>query len=111
LATNRPPLDPEILHIRRVVAAERAQKTRLDVQIVALKASLERLAEARRVLEAEIEEHESTLSPVRRMPPELLSLVFAFARPVDTDADLVPWTVGRPWHPPAVSDPAPWTVS
>ncbi|KAJ6592312.1 hypothetical protein DFH09DRAFT_1358040 [Mycena vulgaris] len=111
LATNRPPLDPEILHIRRVVAAERARKTHLDAQIAALKASLERLAEARRVLETEIEEHDGTLSPLRRMPPELLSLVFAFARAADSEADPAPWTVShvcRRWRAIAVSQTALW---
>ncbi|KAJ6592320.1 hypothetical protein DFH09DRAFT_1273394 [Mycena vulgaris] len=113
LATNRPPLDPEILHIRRVVAAERARKTRLDAQIAALEASLDRLTEARRVLEAEIREHEGTLSPLRQMPPELLSLVFAFARPAESDADPAPWTVShvsRRWRAISVSQPALWAA-
>ncbi|KAJ6592319.1 hypothetical protein DFH09DRAFT_1415389 [Mycena vulgaris] len=111
LATNRPPLHPEILYIRRVVAAERARKTRLDAQIAALEASLDRLTEDRRILEAEIQKHEDTLSPLRRIPPELLSLVFAFARPADSDADPAPWTVShvsRRWRTIAVSQTALW---
>ncbi|KAJ7079038.1 hypothetical protein C8R43DRAFT_839272, partial [Mycena crocata] len=91
LTTNRPPLDPEIRSIESVIAEKFARKTRLDAQIAALQSSLERLIQDRSILEVDIHKHEGTLSPLRRMPMELLSLIFIFAQH------------GR--------DPAPWTIS
>ncbi|KAJ7464474.1 hypothetical protein FB451DRAFT_1179599 [Mycena latifolia] len=109
LATNRPPLDPEIPCIQRVIAAKQARKMRLDAQIAAVEKSLKKLIEDRCVLEEEIKKHEGTLSPLRRMPPELLSLVFIFARP--SDRDPAPWIfsqVCRYWRATAIFQPTFW---
>ncbi|KAJ6592314.1 hypothetical protein DFH09DRAFT_1358042 [Mycena vulgaris] len=109
LATNRPPLEPEILRIRSVIAEERARKTRLDAQIAALEATLNKFTEDRHVLEAEILGYEGTLSPLRRMPPELLSLIFTLAR--RPSGDPAPWTVSqvcRRWREIAIYQPSFW---
>ncbi|KAJ7763663.1 hypothetical protein DFH07DRAFT_812695 [Mycena maculata] len=109
LSTNRPPLDTEILCIRDVVAAEKTRKTRLDAQIAALRSSLKKLIADRDSLKEEIRLHEGTLSPLRRMPTELLSLVFKSAAVPDKDP--APWTISqvcRRWRAIVVSQPSFW---
>ncbi|KAJ7117439.1 hypothetical protein C8R44DRAFT_790720 [Mycena epipterygia] len=73
LTTHRPPLDPEILCIQSAIIEQRAHKTRWDARISALQDSLTKLIADREILEEKIRNHEGTLSPLRRMPTELLS--------------------------------------
>ncbi|KAJ6510542.1 hypothetical protein C8R45DRAFT_391911 [Mycena sanguinolenta] len=97
LGTNRPPTDIEIVGIRSTIDEERARKMRLEARIAAVQSLLEELIAERDNMEEEIHAHEGTLSPLRRMPPELISLIFVFAS-----------RSTRYWER---QNPAPWTVS
>ncbi|KAJ7440919.1 hypothetical protein B0H11DRAFT_2097326, partial [Mycena galericulata] len=111
LSTNWPPSEHEIVFIKNVLAEERTRKTRLDAQIVALQSALNRCIQDRRTLEADIQRHEGTLSPLRRMPPELLSLIFRFLSPPTHNVDPAPWTVSRvcrKWRGVVTSQPSFW---
>jgi len=113
LDTNRPPTDPEILCIQSVIAEERTRKTRLEARIAALQVLLNTLMADHDSLEEEIRTHEGTLSLLRRMPPELLSLTFVFAsRSTRFDRrDPAPWTVSqvcRRWRAIVLSQPSFW---
>ncbi|KAJ7117473.1 hypothetical protein C8R44DRAFT_854355 [Mycena epipterygia] len=111
LTTNRPPLDSEILSIQNVIAKQRAQKTRLDARIFGLEASLKKLMADRDMLEDEIWDHEGTLSPLRRMPTELLSSIFDLTCPSEPREDPAPWIVGqvcRHWRAIISSQPSLW---
>ncbi|KAJ7509686.1 hypothetical protein B0H11DRAFT_1658000, partial [Mycena galericulata] len=114
LSTNRPPLEHEIISIRSVLAEVVARKMRLDSQIDALQSALDKCLKDRRSLKEEIKKHEGTLSPLRRMPPELLSLVFRSVYPTTPDrynADPAPWTVSqvcRYWRAVVLSQPSFW---
>ncbi|KAJ7117450.1 hypothetical protein C8R44DRAFT_707808 [Mycena epipterygia] len=109
--TNRPPLDSEILSIQNVITERRAQKSLLDTRISVLEASLKKLMADRDSLEETIWAHEGTLSPLRRMPTELLSSIFALTRPSGTREDPAPWIVGqvcRHWRAIVSSQPSLW---
>jgi hypothetical protein len=93
---------------------KRAQKMRLVARIEAVQLLLNELAADCESLCEEIEAHKATLSPIRRMPPELLSLIFACAsQPTLHDRrDPAPWTasqVSRRWRAIALSQPSLWT--
>ncbi|KAJ7117449.1 hypothetical protein C8R44DRAFT_673830 [Mycena epipterygia] len=113
LTTNRPPHDPEILCIQSAITEQHAQKTRLDARISALQESLTKLLADRDSLEEKIRDHQGTLSPLRRMPTELLSLIFTFTFSSNIrEGDAVLWNVGqvcRLWRAIVSSQPSFWT--
>ncbi|KAJ7262683.1 hypothetical protein B0H12DRAFT_960568, partial [Mycena haematopus] len=96
LDTNRPPTDSEILCILNTIDEKRARKTRLEDRIAAVQSLLEELRAEHDNMEAEIRTHEGTLSPLRRMPTELLSLIFVFAY-CSTYWE-APWTASQVCH-------------
>ncbi|KAF8147750.1 hypothetical protein K438DRAFT_458161 [Mycena galopus ATCC 62051] len=96
LKTNRPPTDPEIPHILSAIDEERAQKMRLEARIAAVESLLKALMADYDKIEEKIRTYEGSFSLLRRIPTELLSLIFVFA------------STSTPWVP---QDPAPWTAS
>ncbi|KAJ7262678.1 hypothetical protein B0H12DRAFT_1012582, partial [Mycena haematopus] len=112
LDTNRPPTDSEILCILKTIDEKRARKTRLEDRIAAVQSLLEELMAEHDNMEAEIRAHEGTLSPLRRMPTELLSLIFVFAsRSPYYWGSEAPWTasqVCRRWRTIALSQASIW---
>ncbi|KAJ7656499.1 hypothetical protein DFH06DRAFT_472528 [Mycena polygramma] len=79
LDSNRPPTDSETSSLRNAIAEEQARKMRADERIAALTVSLNKVVRDRDALEEDIRKLEGILSPLRRMPTELLSLIFDFA--------------------------------
>ncbi|KAJ7289237.1 hypothetical protein C8J57DRAFT_1627845, partial [Mycena rebaudengoi] len=73
LDSNHPPSESQIPVIRDIIASRRAHRIRLDAEIA-------KLVGQRGDLDTDIQKHEAALSPLRRMPPELLSLIFAFTQ-------------------------------
>ncbi|KAF7370224.1 F-box domain-containing protein [Mycena sanguinolenta] len=67
--------------IREFISRGSARRAFLDAKIAPLKAELEKLLEERDSLDKEIRKHEGAVSPLRSMPPEILSLIFTFASP------------------------------
>ncbi|KAF7356223.1 hypothetical protein MVEN_00953700 [Mycena venus] len=100
LKTNRPPTDIEILCIRSTIDETRARKAELEARIVTLQSILNKLLADHKNIREEIWIHEGTLSPLRRMPTELLSLIFVFAfRPArDARQNSTPWTASQVCH-------------
>lgn len=112
LSTNRPLLDSEVELIRNVIAREQAQKARLYAQIVALRAALDRCVQEHNSVAGDIRMHEKTLalSPLRRMPPELLSLIFMAT--MLHSYDPAPWEISqvcRRWRNVVLNQPTFWT--
>ncbi|KAJ7812034.1 hypothetical protein B0H14DRAFT_2377905, partial [Mycena olivaceomarginata] len=86
-----------------------------DTKIYSLQAELDKLLEERDSLDTEIRKHEGALSPLRRIPPEILSLIFDFASPF-TECFMIiedgPWplsAVCSRWRSIALSQPSLWT--
>ncbi|KAJ7657568.1 hypothetical protein B0H14DRAFT_3078223 [Mycena olivaceomarginata] len=97
LETNRPPTDPEILDIHSAIDEKRAQKMCLEARIAAVQSLLEKLRVDCNNLDDDIQAHERTLSSLRRMPIELLSLIFVFASRFKY-LEPTPWTASQVCH-------------
>ncbi|KAJ6593312.1 hypothetical protein B0H19DRAFT_16957 [Mycena capillaripes] len=118
LDTNNPPAEANLSSIREFVSRGSARREVLDAKIGSLKAELEKLLEERNFLDTEIRKHEGALSPLRRMPTEIISLIFTFATPPVTpsnnlmDVQEGPWVLsavcGR-WRTIILSSPWFWT--
>ncbi|KAJ7812042.1 hypothetical protein B0H14DRAFT_3753978, partial [Mycena olivaceomarginata] len=82
--------------------------------IASLKAELAKLLEERESLDAEVRRHEGALSPLRRTPVEIISLIFTFAAPFRSDVMNVeegPWVLSAVcsrWRTIALSQPSLW---
>ncbi|KAJ7918640.1 hypothetical protein B0H13DRAFT_2187582, partial [Mycena leptocephala] len=89
----------------------------LNAKIALLQSSLDELLEERSVLETNIGKHEGGISPLRRLPTEILSLIFALALPPHWHTHtschtLAPWTISAVcarWRVIVVSQPCFWT--
>ncbi|KAJ7812038.1 hypothetical protein B0H14DRAFT_3879871 [Mycena olivaceomarginata] len=91
LNTNVPPAENNHPALLEFVSRGSARRAYLDATIAALEAELTKLFEERESLDAEVRKHEGALSPLRRMPVEIISLIFKFAAPVS----LISFTDGR----------------
>ncbi|KAJ7625605.1 hypothetical protein FB45DRAFT_921848 [Roridomyces roridus] len=118
LETNAPLTDPQTLSsVRDFVSSARDHRARLDAKIAALQSSLDNLVLERDALDIEIHKHEGALSPLRRMPPEVISHIFTLNLQAKVDStfyfdDCAPWTlsaVSARWRDIALS-PFFWTT-
>ncbi|KAJ6465180.1 hypothetical protein C8R47DRAFT_1326523 [Mycena vitilis] len=120
LNNNQPPDDSEISFIRLAISSTDAPLTRLDEEISKLQKTLKRLEEERALLSSHRTRNIAILSPLRRMPPEVLSEIFLWAVPSTTDAlrctkfdmDASPWVLLRTssrWRAIALYTPSLWT--
>ncbi|KAJ6480864.1 hypothetical protein C8R45DRAFT_831970, partial [Mycena sanguinolenta] len=87
LDTNDPHPEYNFSSIREFISRGSARRAFLDAKIAPLKAELDKLLEERDSLDKEIRKHEGAVSPLRGMPPEILSLMFTFASPPYTFAN------------------------
>ncbi|KAJ6456085.1 hypothetical protein C8R45DRAFT_580954 [Mycena sanguinolenta] len=112
--TNDPPLDSQIPVLQDFISKGCARMATLETKIALLKSSLDKLVQQKDELAAEIRMHENALSPLRRMPTEILSHIFTYTLPPhEPDAESAPWTVSAicaRWRAIAVSDPCLWTT-
>ncbi|KAJ7114031.1 hypothetical protein C8R44DRAFT_676471, partial [Mycena epipterygia] len=121
LTTNEPPADPELTFIRSVVAKTGARLAHLDGEILRLQDRLKKLEEERAPLAIYHAQNNGILSPVRRLPPEVLGEIFSWTLPSARDALLrrrfdtknSPWVLtyicGR-WREVALSTPSLWSL-
>ncbi|KAJ6595112.1 hypothetical protein DFH09DRAFT_1357844 [Mycena vulgaris] len=117
LASNDVPLDAEVTTLRKLVVDEQVRVHALNAQIDSLRvATLAQLVQERtEILELD-RGHESILSPVRRMPPELLCEIFVLLPPHTRrigaeEIQQPPWYLGhicRVWRRAALSYPFLW---
>ncbi|KAJ7927992.1 hypothetical protein B0H13DRAFT_1013708 [Mycena leptocephala] len=115
IASNDPPPDSEISSIRDVVFEGQNHVDTLDAQIHILQASLAQLVRRRDEIAEHVRQHRAVISPVRRMPPELICEIFAMLSSSDLEEDMVinpPWYLGhicRSWRDTALSFTPLWS--
>ncbi|KAJ7451972.1 hypothetical protein FB451DRAFT_698806 [Mycena latifolia] len=118
--SNESPLDSERPFIESVVCQLRGRLSRRDVEISRLRARIAQLEEECAGLESEISRNTSILSPIRRIPNEILSEIFPLALPshqeaIESDGFDVqdtPWSLGQicgQWRAVALSLGALWS--
>ncbi|KAJ7605840.1 hypothetical protein DFH06DRAFT_1487084 [Mycena polygramma] len=115
LTRNEPCLDSEAPHIRNAIADSQGQIGHLDVQIGALQAqiyqlqaTLEQCQRRREEVLESVRQHRSILSPIRRVPAELICEILSWT----WSGKKTPWHLGhicQSWRQHAVSYPLLWT--
>ncbi|KAJ7609075.1 hypothetical protein FB45DRAFT_1010679 [Roridomyces roridus] len=83
--TNEPPAAAELAYTRAVVSKTAAQLASLDEDIIKLKTRLKELEDGRSVLAVSHQRSLPIISPLRRMPPEILSEIFVWTLPLPAD--------------------------
>ncbi|KAJ6492550.1 hypothetical protein C8R47DRAFT_1121027 [Mycena vitilis] len=116
LQSNDIPLETDIPFFRDIISCGQARMDQLDAQIDSLQSTLTKLTRTRGATAEYVRQHRAVISPLRRMPPELLCEIFALAWFSEEDEDTtntarVPWYLGhicRSWRDAAVSYPPLW---
>ncbi|KAF8216807.1 hypothetical protein K438DRAFT_1558446, partial [Mycena galopus ATCC 62051] len=111
LGTNDPPLESHIPVLREFIFQGRARVAALDAEIALLQSSLDLLLKEKLELDAKIPMHEGALSPLRRMPTEIMTHIFTFTLPPHQLSASAPWTIGAVcarWRAIVVSQPCFW---
>jgi hypothetical protein len=117
LTSNEVPLDAEAASISQLVTDGQNRVDSLTASIDILQSMLAPLLSQRDELVESVRRHKAVLSPVRRMPPELICAICEMAPPhkryIDGDVvDQPPWRLGqicRAWRGSALSYPSLWT--
>ncbi|KAJ7888109.1 hypothetical protein B0H14DRAFT_1213709 [Mycena olivaceomarginata] len=95
IISNNVPLDSEIPFIRGIVSDGQSQVVTLNSQIDNLRAAITRLSQKRDKIAKNICQHRAILSPVRRVPPELVCEILVLSLLSDDQEDP---TNNPPWH-------------
>ncbi|KAJ7905227.1 hypothetical protein B0H13DRAFT_1716755 [Mycena leptocephala] len=106
LATNDPPNDAEIPVIQDFITNDQLRLDTLNARIDILRATLDRLVLEREGVAESIRQYTAVVSPLRRVPAELMCEIFAWTLPCTRliDGQMVeqpPWYLGhisRPWR-------------
>ncbi|KAJ7691964.1 hypothetical protein B0H17DRAFT_1010809, partial [Mycena rosella] len=120
LTSNEVPLEPDLLAVNSVISKTDARLAWLDTEILRLQDRLKELEEERTALSSFRAQNNAILSPLRRMPPEVLGEIFAWTLPSVKDAlergfsvGRSPWVLGQinsPWRSVALSTPSLWSL-
>ncbi|KAJ7628266.1 hypothetical protein DFH06DRAFT_1102808, partial [Mycena polygramma] len=111
LSTNDNPSDDEITLIRSSLAGISRLMDALNAQIGGLVAERDGMAK-------QLQKYSSVLSPVRRIPPELVCEIFSYTLPPESRnpdgiVEPPPWYLGhisRPWRDIALGQSALWRI-
>ncbi|KAJ7646956.1 hypothetical protein FB45DRAFT_708065, partial [Roridomyces roridus] len=116
--TNEVPNSAEIAFARDLTSRTAVRLTSLDDEILALEDRLEHLKAERAQLFKYHSDNVSILSPLRRMPPEVLTDIFSWTLPAlhpmhgnARDVNQSPWTLAqvcRRWRDVALSTSSLW---
>ncbi|KAJ7260351.1 hypothetical protein B0H12DRAFT_1181996, partial [Mycena haematopus] len=113
LTTNEPPQDAELSLILPVARKTAARLACLEAEISRLRDQLTQLEEERAALAKYHAQNAIILSPLRRMPSEVLGEIFSWTLPLKRALDIAdsPWVlthVSRRWRAIAVSKSSLW---
>ncbi|KAJ6503762.1 hypothetical protein C8R45DRAFT_973667 [Mycena sanguinolenta] len=114
LTTNEPPQEPELLVLRPVTQKTAARLASLDAEISHLKDQLRQLQEERAALGKYHAQNTTILSPLRRMPDEILEEIFFWSLSSSRllDVEDSPWAlthVSHRWRAIAISKSSLWS--
>ncbi|KAJ7157478.1 hypothetical protein C8R46DRAFT_1114619 [Mycena filopes] len=114
LTTNDPPDEPEIPYILDIISTAQDRITALDPEIRALQTRLAQLVRERDETAEHLRRHRALVSPLRRIPLELLCEIFVLSVDASDDVERaeVPWHLGhicQTWRRSALAYPHLWT--
>ncbi|KAJ7654643.1 hypothetical protein DFH06DRAFT_518532 [Mycena polygramma] len=121
LNSNEPPLDSDVPVVQSAISQADRRLARLGNEIAQLRDRLQRLEEERDRLSSSRARICAILSPLRRMPPEVLSEIFGWTLPLGKDSlkrrkfriTDSPWVfthVSCRWRAVAVRNPLLWSL-
>ncbi|KAJ6466022.1 hypothetical protein C8R47DRAFT_1154166 [Mycena vitilis] len=119
LKCNEIPLDHDIPLIRDFICRGQKQLDTLDAAIDHLRETLTQLTLSREVIAESLHQHRGVVSPVRRLPLELLWEIFALTLPDESGSiephleSTIPWRVSavcRSWREAALSYGPLWST-
>ncbi|KAK7031840.1 F-box domain-containing protein [Favolaschia claudopus] len=121
LHSNEAPFDTELTDFRNVIRKTGTPLARLDDEIARTRRHLQDLEDRRAELWSFREQNRGVLSPLRRVPLEVLGEIFQWALPLPQDSPLrkgfrisdSPWNlthVCRRWRDVAISAPSLWSL-
>ncbi|KAF7376868.1 hypothetical protein MSAN_00104300 [Mycena sanguinolenta] len=115
LGTNYCPTDKEILEINALLVAPILRLKGLDDEITKLQKAIDKLAEERSRVAAYVEAHKALISPVRRLPLDIVQELFVACLPTHRNcvmsASEAPVLLGRvcsSWRAISLSTPRLW---
>ncbi|KAJ7724943.1 hypothetical protein DFH07DRAFT_854467 [Mycena maculata] len=115
LHTNTVPSDAECQKIRDLLVGPRAEIAALTDEIVATQAWLDELSRKRAVLTEFVDAHLKLVSPIRRLPADVMQEIFVACLPSgqnsvmsEQDAPLLLCHICRAWRSLALSTPLLW---
>ncbi|KAJ6470842.1 hypothetical protein C8R45DRAFT_875066 [Mycena sanguinolenta] len=114
LNSNDAPLDSDISCVQQLISDAKDSLRALDEEILSLQTTLAQLVQRRSEITDSLRGHQAILSPVRRVPPELICEILDFATAENRGIPRArpPWWVGfisRPWRYYALGYPALWS--
>ncbi|KAK7038250.1 hypothetical protein R3P38DRAFT_3311439 [Favolaschia claudopus] len=115
LGTNYSPSDTEILQVKNFIAEPLRQLRALEAEIDELQTTIAKLTEKHEALNAYVHPYQALISPIRRMPEEILAEIFLACLPTDRDCFMVssdaPILLGRicrSWRAISLATPGLW---
>mgnify|MGYP001212031258 CR=1 FL=1 len=115
LGTNYVPSDQDVAHIRHLIAKPQAHVDNVDKEIARLTEMLAALQRERQSYQSYINQHRAILSPIRRVPPEILQCIFLRCLPTkhnsvmsSLQAPILLTHVCRDWRAAALKMPRLW---
>ncbi|KAJ7031537.1 hypothetical protein C8F04DRAFT_960204 [Mycena alexandri] len=115
LGTNFCPLDEEVLEIQRLLVVPLSRLKDIDHEIAELQKAIDELAEERDSVSAYVEAHKALLSPLRRLPLDIMQEIFVACLPTHRNCVMsaveAPVLLGRicsSWRTVSLSTPRLW---
>ncbi|KAJ7258061.1 hypothetical protein B0H12DRAFT_1218305 [Mycena haematopus] len=115
LGTNYCPTDEEVLEIQSLLIEPTLRLKSLDDKIVDLRKSIDKLVEERVRLGSYVEAHEALISPVRRLPLDMIQEIFVACIPTHrncvmsaTEAPILLGHICSAWRTISLSTPQLW---
>ncbi|KAJ7498105.1 hypothetical protein B0H11DRAFT_2383026 [Mycena galericulata] len=113
LNSNEPPGSPELAYIRSIVSKTGSRLACLDDEISRLKGQLKQLEEEQVLLSEYYAQNTAIVSPLRRMPPEILGEIFSRTLPSRAlnvrDSPWVLTQVCKRWRAVSILMPSLWS--
>ncbi|TFK70803.1 hypothetical protein BDN72DRAFT_794777, partial [Pluteus cervinus] len=115
LHTNHAPSGEETHHINQILSVPVDRLNNLDDELVRLQAQVDEVARKREAVKDYIDAHKALLSPIRRLPPEILAEVFINCLPTNRnparsiiEAPLLLGRICSSWRRIALNTPRLW---
>ncbi|KAF7375638.1 hypothetical protein MSAN_00452900 [Mycena sanguinolenta] len=115
LGTNYCPTDLEVLEIQSFLAEPTRRLKSLDAEIADLQKSIDKLIEERDGLKTYVDAHQALISPVRRLPRDIVQEIFLVCLPTHrncvmsaTEAPILLGRICSAWRAISLSLPSLW---